>query len=90
MTDYPFMHLLGENLQGLGFAVDNEISSALYSIFGENNGFMPVFSEGSFGCIVGFFSWFISVYLCHLMVDFILFIPRLAHKWLKKGYQEGD
>lgn len=90
MTDYPFMRLLGDNLEGLGFSVDNPITSSLYDIFGAFDGIMPVFSEGAFGCIVGFFSWFISVYLCHLMVDFILFIPRLAHKWLKKGYQEGD
>lgn len=30
------------------------------------------------------FNWFVCVYVVHLMVDFILFIPRLCHKWMEK------
>lgn len=33
--------------------------------------------------ILLFFSWFVSMYILHLFVDFILFIPRIAHKWMK-------
>lgn len=29
-----------------------------------------------------YFAYFISVYIAHLFVDFVLFIPRLCHKWM--------
>lgn len=91
LTDYPFIRLLGDNLSALGFEpYSNPICEALMSIFTFEGGIFPSFTQEALYGIVGFFGWFISVYMCHLMVDFILFIPRLAHKWLKKGYQEGD
>lgn len=46
-----------------------------------------IFATGDYGFqlpdgIIVFFSWFVSVYLMHLAIDFLLFIPRIAHKWL--------
>lgn len=43
--------------------------------------------------IIGYFCfwviYFVQVYLCHLLIDFILFIPRLCHKWLK-AFTQGE
>lgn len=33
--------------------------------------------------------YFVLVYLFHLFVDFLLFIPRLAHKWMN-DFTQGD
>ena len=65
---------------GLGFVTDNLIISVLRDIFGIN-GIMPIFSTDAVFIMV---SWFITTFLVHLCVDFILFIPRLTHKWLGK------
>lgn len=35
-------------------------------------------------------SWYITVFLLRLCMDFILFIPRLAHKWLHSAYGGDD
>ena len=32
--------------------------------------------------------WILWVYMLDLMLDFMLFIPKIAHKWLSKGYGE--
>ena len=66
-------------------SVDNVIYNSLYNLFGDV-GLIPLFDNASM-CI--FFAHFVSVYLLHLMVDFMLFIPRLAHKWLKM-FTRGD
>lgn len=66
------------NNLGLNFVTDNVILSALNSIFGIN-GVLPIFNELA---PLYIFSWFISAVIIHLFVDFLLFIPRLAHKWL--------
>lgn len=63
------------------FGVNNPVYMALVDVFGQN-GVIPVFGEGSMSILL-FFTWFVNVYLAHLMVDFILFIPRIAHKWMK-------
>lgn len=69
---------------GFGFVSDNIIISSLTSIFGQG-GILPLFTTNTPFII---FSWFISAFLCHLLVDFLLFIPRLCHKYLKVFYQE--
>lgn len=65
---------------GFGFVSDNVVVDGLMDIFGEN-GVMPFFTTKTPFIIL---VWFVGVYLLHLLVDFLLFIPRLAHKWLKK------
>lgn len=67
------------NTMGFEFATDNLIVNTLGDIFG-TGGIMPLFDNDTPFII---FAWFIGVYLLHLLVDFILFIPRIAHKWLK-------
>lgn len=73
-----------ENI-GLGFVSDNVVITSLRSIFG-SGGVFPLFSTDTPFII---FAWFICTYIAHLAVDFLLFIPRLAHKWLNKTTQ-GD
>ena len=64
---------------------ENLIFSALNGIFG-SGGILPLFSNSAllFVC-----SWFVSVFLVHLAVDFLLFIPRFAHSVFDSFYK-GD
>ena len=54
------------------------VYTSLANIFG-SSGVMPIFTNPD---ILLFFSYFIYVNIIHLFVDFLLFIPRLASKWL--------
>lgn len=71
---------------GFSLAVDNIVVDTMKAIFGEN-GILPLFASDG---IILALSWFVCVYILHLLVDFILFIPRLLHKFLKKGYQDDN
>lgn len=73
-----------ENI-GFGFVSDNIIITSLKDIF-YTGGIFPIFSTDMPFII---FSWFIGVYIAHLAVDFLLFIPRLCHKWLKQ-FTQGE
>lgn len=88
ILDYDFLHLLEMNLNSFYISRYNIISSALMDIFGLN-GFIPIFSN-NLTSIIQYFGYFVGVYLIHLCVDFILFIPRIAHKWLNKFTRECE
>lgn len=70
---------------GMGFVSDNILVNSLSSIFGAN-GVLPIFANNTPFLI---FAWFIGIYLVHLVVDFLLFIPRLCHKYMK-NFTQGD
>lgn len=70
-------------LDGKGFA-NNVIWTTLYKIF-DSSGVFPVFTWES---PLYIFNWFIWVELFHLFFDVIVFIPRLAHKWISKAVQD--
>lgn len=70
---------------GFGFATDNVVVNTMISLFGVN-GVLPIFSTNVPFII---FSWFICTYILHLMVDFLIFIPRLCHKWMKQ-FTQGE
>lgn len=83
------MPSLGTNLVGFGdfltalgfeFLTDNVIISTLADLFGAS-GIFPVFANND---VFIMFAWYVSVYLCHLCVDLLLCLPRIAHKWLNK------
>ena len=59
----------------------NFVYTCLDDMFGAN-GVIAFFELNS--PILLYFSYFIIVEIMHLFVDFILFIPKLAHKWLDK------
>lgn len=66
-------------------ANDNLLLTTFNSIFGAS-GIFPLFSNTA---VISVFVYFISVYICHLLVDFCLFVPRLCHKWLKT-FTQGE
>lgn len=70
---------------GFSFVTDNIVYTTLSSLFGVG-GVLPLFSTSA---PIFIFTWFVSVFICHLAVDFLLFIPRLAHKYMKK-FTQGE
>lgn len=70
-------------LNGYAFA-DNVVWTTLYGIFG-SNGVFPIFASDA---ALYIFNWFIWVELFHVFFDVIVFIPRLAHKWISKAVQD--
>lgn len=56
----------------------NPIHGVLLKLFGWNSSFFPFLSTSW----VSFFTWFCTVEIVHLAVDVLLFIVRLAHKWI--------
>lgn len=70
-------------LNGTGFSA-NVIWTTLAEIFG-SGGVFPIFTTDSSLYI---FNWFIWVELFHVFFDVIVFIPRLAHKWISKAVQD--
>lgn len=61
---------------GLDIFSQGFIYDGLTSLFGAD-GVMPLFASPD---ILAYGSYFISVFLMHLAVDVLLFIPRFAHK----------
>ena len=70
---------------GVGFVTDNAILTGLKSLF-YTGGVFPIFTTDAPFFI---FTWFVGVFICHLAVDFLLFIPRLCHKYMSK-FTQGD
>lgn len=56
----------------------NVIYTAINNLFGNFGVIGSFLSDG----IISFVSYFVSVYIAHLVVDFLLFIPKLAMKWM--------
>lgn len=67
---------------GIKILESNQIYNNLMQVFG-TSGILPLFANSDF---ILYISYFVSVFLIHLFVDFLLFIPRIAHKWLNKLY----
>lgn len=70
---------------GFCFDSSNIIFNTLSSVFG-SGGVLPLFSSNTAILIL---TWFVSVYLAHLLIEFLLFIPKLCEKWLK-CFTKGD
>lgn len=73
------------NTLGLNVLQDSVVFTSLSSIFG-TGGVLPFFQSPD---ILIFFTYYICVYILHLLVDFVIFIPRIAHKWLNH-FTQGD
>lgn len=58
---------------------ENVVSQAL-ATFGEYFNIGTMFSAGSF--LNGFFTYYVFVVTFHIVVDVVLFVPKLAHKWI--------
>ncbi len=59
-------------------ASTNVVYVALQDIFGLG-GVFPVFESNALFYV---FTYYVCVYIIHLAVDFLIFIPKIAHKWL--------
>ena len=81
---FSFYVFLSDYL-GLFFSSNSVFSSMLSTIFGPS-GIFPVFSAQS-GWLV-FFSHLATVEVVHVLFDVMIFIPRLAHKWISKAVQD--
>lgn len=69
---------------GFNVSSENVIYTSLQGIFGAE-GVLPLFN-GTLPFYI--LTWFSSVYLCHICVDFVLWLPRLAHKFMNKFTRE--
>lgn len=83
-SEYFSFYVFLSNYLGLFFSSDNVLSSIFLSILGPS-GIFPVFSNQS-GWLV-LFSYLATVEVIHTLFDIIVFIPRLAHKWISKAVQ---
>lgn len=63
----------------LGFFVpwSNVITETFTGVFGQN-GVFPILSDN----VVMFLTYFCVIELAHLVVDVLLFLPRLFHGWM--------
>lgn len=59
------------------------VYTVLDDIFGVD-GILPLLTGQTGSAILSYLTYFANVLIIHLAVDFVLFIPRLAHKWLDK------
>lgn len=70
-----------------GVSTDSVIYTSLVGLFGVG-GTLPLFT-GSTSAPIMFLSYFVAVEIIHLAVDFLLFIPRLCHKYMEK-FTQGE
>ena len=75
-------------LEDIGFSLTNSniVFSTMSDIFGAN-GIIPFFESSS---IIAIVSYFVCVFIVHILVDVLLFIPRWSHKFLGKVYCDED
>lgn len=81
VTDISYDFSFEEFVESMGFefATENFIVTTLEDMFGAQ-GVMPLFNDTAPFIIFG---WYICVFIVHLMVDFLMFIPKFAHKWME-------
>ena len=84
-SEYFSFYVFLSNYLGLFFSSNNVFSSMFSSILGPS-GIFPVFSAQS-GWLV-LFSYLAAVEVVHTLFDVVVFIPRLAHKWISKAVQD--
>lgn len=65
----------------------NNLYDIFYDLFYDGTYFSL---RGEFGLgLILYISYFVTMVIFHLFVDFVLFIPRLAHKWMS-GFTRTD
>lgn len=74
-------------LSQFGINDSNIIYTTLGELFG-GSGIFPIFTDGS--PFLLYFTFLVIIELMHLFVDFLVFIPRLAHKWFDSFTRTED
>lgn len=69
---------LANVLSQFGISTNNVVYTALNGLFG-TGGVLEFFNSTE---VMLYFTYFVAVEIVHLAVDFLVFIPRLAHKFL--------
>lgn len=72
-------------LTEFGFGNGNLLIDAFNQLF-SNSGILPLCDANN--AIFAYMSYFVTMVLVHLAVDFLLFIPRIAHKFLNAFTKE--
>lgn len=80
-----FYAWLEQNFAFMGQVSESVIYSTLYQIFSITSvtSLFPILSTS----LMAFFTYLITVEIVHVIYDVIVFIPRLAHKWISKAVQ---
>lgn len=81
VTFYDFFN----TVLGVGGYGPNIVYQTLDKIFGPSSSVFRIFNNTS---ALYFFVWLVNVELVHIFYDVIVFIPRLAHKWISKAVQD--
>lgn len=74
-TMLTFSEMMSEKLQF--FTDGNIIYTTVAETFG-SSGVLPILTDS----LTAYASYYISIEILHLIVDVLLFIPRLAHEWM--------
>lgn len=70
-------------LRGFDYTL-NPVWRAIYYLFSPSGAF-PLFTATD---DLFFFYWLVMTEILHIFFDVIVFIPRLAHKWISKAVQD--
>lgn len=81
-----FFAWLEQNFVFMGQISKSVIYSTFYQIFSitSADSLFPVLSTS----LMAFFTYLVTVEIVHVIYDVIVFIPRLAHKWISKAVQD--
>lgn len=81
-----FYAWLEQNFAFMGQISKSVIYSTFYQIFSitSADSLFPVLSTS----FMAFFTYLVTVEIVHIIYDVIVFIPRLAHKWISKAVQD--
>lgn len=81
-----FYAWLEQNFALIGQSPNSIIYSTLYQIFSVTSvsSLFPALSTS----LMSFFTYLITVEIVHIIYDVMVFIPRLAHKWISKAVQD--
>lgn len=81
-----FYAWLEQNFGFMGQIQNSIIYSTIYQIFSITSvdSLFPVLSTS----LMAFFTYLVTIEIVHVIYDVIIFIPRLAHKWISKAVQD--
>lgn len=81
-----FYAWIEQNFGFMGNIQNSAIYSTLYQIFfiTSVSSLFPALSTS----LLAFFTYLVTVEIVHVLYDVIVFIPRLAHKWISKAVQD--
>lgn len=81
-----FYAWLEQNFAFLGQVSQSAIYSTFYQIFSITSvtSLFPALSTS----LMAFFTYLVTIEIVHVLFDIVVFIPRLAHKWISKAVQD--